>query len=550
MKTPLALILALPFVALSAERSVTPELLARTAEWQSRYPDSAPHWLTPDELGRMDEIGRDFTPTTPPPGDLRAVAEFDPMESVLVRYPFGIPVTLIRLMSQHSRVTTIVSGSSQESTVRSLYTAQSVNLANCDFLYASSNSWWTRDYGPWFVCMSDSALAVVDFPYNRPRPADDEIPIEVGDMYNLPVFGMDLSHTGGNYMVNGCGQAASSDLVLEENPGLTAAEVDTLMAHFLGVEEYYKLPDPNNTYIDHIDCWGKFLAPDKVLIRQVPTSHAQYDEIEETADWFVTHNCSWGYPWRVYRVQTPSNQPYTNSLILGQHVYVPIMSSSYDNAALAVYETALPGYTVHGILSEGAGGGWESTDALHCRTRGIADREMLRIAHQPLFGEQAGNPVIQAEVHSLGNHTLISDSVYVGWRLDGGSWQQTQMQAQPGHLWTATLPANGGTLEYYLRAVDESGRSVSHPIGCAALDPHTCTLLPSGLTAPELQLGVQGITLTLSWTSVAGADHYIVESSSAPYTGFSELATTRDTLLEIERGTGAEAIYYRVRAAE
>ena len=38
----------------------------------------------------------------------------------------------------------------------------------------------------------------------------------------------------------------------------------------------------NNTYIDHIDCWGKYISPTKVLIREVPDNHPQYDMIEET----------------------------------------------------------------------------------------------------------------------------------------------------------------------------------------------------------------------------------------------------------------------------
>ena len=544
----LALLCFLPLSLLAASQTPSPELAARTSEWQSRFPDSAPHWLTPEELGRLDEIGRDFTPTTPPPGELRAVAEYDPMESVLVRYPFGIPLNLIQLMSQHSRVTTIVSSTYQENSVRSTYSSQGVNLDNCDFLHAPTNSWWTRDYGPWFVCMNDSALAVVDFPYNRPRYNDDEIPVEVAAMYSLPVFGMDLVHTGGNYMCNGVSQAASSDLVLEENPGMSAAEADTLMARFLGIEEYYKLPDPNNTYIDHIDCWGKFLAPDKVLIRQVPVSHAQYDEIEETADWFATHNCSWGYPWRVYRVQTPSNQPYTNSLILGQHVYVPIMSSSWDDDALEVYEEALPGYEIHGVLAQGAGGGWESTDALHCRTRGIADREMLRIAHQPLFGERDAYPVIQADLHSLGGHALLADSLYVGWRMDGGAWQQTLLSQDGSASWSATLPASAGELEYFLRAADLSGRTVYHPIGCGPLDPHSCTLLAGGLLAPQVQLQLQGGSLLLSWEAIPGAADYSVESSLLPDQGYTAFQSTADTTLLIPLDSRREMAFFRVRA--
>ena len=48
------------------------------------------------------------------------------------------------------------------------------------------------------------------------------------------------------------------------------------MEDYYGIETYHVVPDPNNTYIDHIDCWGKYLSPTKVLIREVPNSHPQF----------------------------------------------------------------------------------------------------------------------------------------------------------------------------------------------------------------------------------------------------------------------------------
>ena len=61
-------------------------------------------------------------------------------------------------------------------------------------------------------------------------------------------------------------------------------------------------------------------------------------------DYFENIPNSYGEPWQIFRAYTPSNQPYTNSLILNEKVLVPIMNSSWDDDALAVYEDALPGY--------------------------------------------------------------------------------------------------------------------------------------------------------------------------------------------------------------
>ena len=48
------------------------------------------------------------------------------------------------------------------------------------------------------------------------------------------------------------------------------------------------------------------------------------------------------------------------------------MNSSWDDEALAVYQEALPDYEILGFTSSG-GSSWQSTDALHCRVKGIPD---------------------------------------------------------------------------------------------------------------------------------------------------------------------------------
>ena len=180
------------------------------------------HEMSPEEALNKGSIGKAFVETPPPFANIRNVAEFEPMEGALVRYPFGIPYPLIAEMSQNTIVWTIANGASAIATVTTNYTSNGVNLANCRFINANSNSYWTRDFGPWFIQYSDSnyirQTAIVDFPYNRPRPLDDEIPKIVADSLNLPWFGMNVIHTGGNYMTSGMGKSTSTDLTVVENP--------------------------------------------------------------------------------------------------------------------------------------------------------------------------------------------------------------------------------------------------------------------------------------------------------------------------------------------
>lgn len=441
---------------------------------QDKKPVTLKYYMDENELKLKHLIGKDFVPTDPPTGIIREIAEFESMQAVLVRYPFGIPIALIKEMAADCKVTTIVANASEETTVRNQYTTAGVNLANCNFIHAPSDSYWTRDYGPWFVTYGNRQVGIVDFPYNRPRPNDDEMPKKVAQQLNIPWFGMNLIHTGGNYMNAKYDVGASTTLIWDENPGLSQTQVFNYMHDYMGLDQYIVVQDPNNTYIDHIDCWSKFLDVDKILIRKVPNTHAQYDEIEAVVTYFQTLTSPYGTPYKIFRVNNPQNQPYTNSLILNHKVFVPIMSSSWDDSALAVYRAAMPGYNVIGVIGNPSTP-WESTDALHCRTRGIADIQLLDIKHMPLLGNQPiqNDYTINACIRPFSGTTLIADSVILYYQINDGGYYATTMTAQNDSDYFGTIPGQiqGTKISYYLFAKDAAGKKAYHPF-IGAPDPH------------------------------------------------------------------------------
>ena len=107
---------------------------------------------------------------------IRQPAEFERIESVLIRYPFCLPYELIAEMAEDIKVITIVASESEMNFVENLYLDNNVNIDHISYLFAPSDTGWTRDYGPWFVFNKTSfELEVVDFEYNRPRLNDDNI---------------------------------------------------------------------------------------------------------------------------------------------------------------------------------------------------------------------------------------------------------------------------------------------------------------------------------------------------------------------------------------
>jgi len=429
--------------------------------------------------------GTRFTETNPPVAPVRPVAEFEPASDVLIRYPLGIPVSLVAQLANTAHVICIVASSSQ-SAAASAFSAAGTNMANVSFMNASTDSYWTRDFGPWFVFDGNDQYGLVDFVYNRPRPNDNLIPQTFANLYGLNYYGMNLQQTGGNYMADGIRAAMQTTLVYEENSN-NQTNVNTKMHDYLGIDSYHVVEDPNNTYIDHIDCWAKLLAPDKVMVRSVPQSHAQYSAIEAAANYFTTHNCSWGYPYRVYRVNTPSNQPYTNSLILNKKVFVPTVGGSYDTAALQSYRDAMPGYEVIGV-TQSSSAPWESTDALHCRTHEIPDKNMLYISHIPKHGTVAwaDSLTFDVQLRAYSNQPLYADSLFISYKINSGTWQRSYLQSQTGVNYLGVLSgyAPGDTIRYFVHAADQSGHSYDHPV-YASLDPHVF-VLPGDQQAPVI----------------------------------------------------------------
>ncbi|MDT8393161.1 MAG: agmatine deiminase family protein [Bacteroidales bacterium] len=450
------------------------------------------HYLSEEEMKLPHDNIKNFVPTDPPAPPVRMVAEYEHMQSVLVRYPFGIPTALIVEMSQDCNVTTLVSSQSQQNTVTSIYQGSGANMNNIDFIQAPTDSYWTRDYGPWFVIDGNGNFGVCDFPYNRPRPNDDEVPVEVAAYLGIDLYGMPLEQTGGNWMCTGIKQGASTDLVWDENPGMSHTEIQQMVDDYLGVEQYHVLPDPLGEYIKHIDCWGKYLGMNKVLIGSVLESDPRYDDFEYVADYFANTISDWGVPYEVFRVYTPGyypNTPYTNSLILNRKVFVPITGSPYDADALAVYEEAMPGYEVIGVMYDG----WENTDALHCRAKGIADIEMLYIRHIPLLGDiqMQDQYEITASITNYSGSPLYADSVLLYYKTDG-AYQPVQMTPQLGNNYKGIIPfqEEGTEVSYYIFAADESGKRSTHPF-IGTPDPHVFTVvqnLPGIVSFPDTLL--------------------------------------------------------------
>ncbi|MBQ5857331.1 MAG: agmatine deiminase family protein [Bacteroidales bacterium] len=441
-------------------------------------------YLSEEEM-YMTVTNRGFEETAPPSGEVRFPAEYEPMQAVMIVYPLGIPLELVREMAEDCKVITVVSSNNQFFAETDFISA-GVNMDNVEFLNAKTDSYWIRDFGPWYI-FDGKEPAIVDNKYNRPRPNDDNLPGSFAKYWDIPMYGMNVVHTGGNMMQDGFGVGVSDDIVITESVanGITEDQVYERMKAYLGIDPYHVTIDPQGDYIAHVDCWGKFLAPDKIVLARVPKLNPRYEYYEEVADYFATTNCSWGYPYKIYRIDIPGNgiiSPYTNSLILNKKVLVPMGAySTFNEKALAVYREAMPGYEVIGIENKNAFNGWLNTDALHCRTRGVMDFDMLYIDHRDvLFGEYEwqDSMAVTSKVIAYSGAELKQDSILVYYSIDNADYQSVKMQpTENADEYVAYIKGykKGSKVNYYVFAADESGRNRQQPM-FGKLEPHSFTI--------------------------------------------------------------------------
>ncbi len=463
-----------------------------------------PIWETPEELAvRHLFLPPESFSDPPPTPPIRNVGEFEPCTGALIRYPLGIPYSVIHEITEDVTLHVIVSSASQQTAINN-FVANGVNMAQVEWVVAPNNSIWTRDYGPWFVFDGTGQQVILDHYYNRPtRPNDNVIPIVLGQLWNIPVVTHDLWHTGGNYMTEGHGLSYSSDLVWNENLGMTHAQIAQFMFDYYGVDAYNVLPDISPSGIHHIDTWGKLLDEETVLMKQVDPTHADYARIEANATTVAMLTNKYGRPFRVVRVYCPpipsgNVASYTNSLILNNKVLVPTFNRPVeDEAALQVYRDHMPGYEVLGFTYSG----WLTDDALHCRVMNIFDRYLLRVDHNPVQEAVAGVAVpVSVFIDDRSESGLDMAGTALHWRTNGEpDYHLIQLVAEPEPDWyVAEIPAQpaGTQIEYYVTALDRTGRSAARPRpapaavyrfsveGPAATDAAIATPLGLALAAP------------------------------------------------------------------
>jgi agmatine/peptidylarginine deiminase len=422
---------------------------------------------------------------TPPSSPVRTIGEWEELQGLLIVWTSyqSMLKEIVRAAKQECRV---YIATNNPSSVIAYLANNGIDTVNVTMLNIPFNSVWCRDYGPWSAYTNDvDSLITIDWIYNRPRPLDDAVPGHLSTQLNSPLYETvaapdNLIHTGGNFMSDGFGTGFSSNLVVDENPGLTLAAIDTIMKSYMGIHRYIKMPTLPYDDIHHIDMHMKLLDEETLLVGEYPPGIADGPQIEANLQYVLANfNSIYGTPYRVIRIPMPADNglyphnggdyfTYANSSFINKTLIVPTYNVPEDSIALNIYREALPGYTVTGINSLSS---ISALGALHCITKELGTSDPLLISHQRL--QDTYNTINPYPIVAMIKHRSGIQQAMLHWRSDTtlpyNVVPMNPVTGMPGNF-SADIPAQpvGTNIYYYVQAQSVSGKIQVRPMPAPA----------------------------------------------------------------------------------
>jgi agmatine deiminase len=304
---------------------------------------------------------------------------------------------VVRHLTAGERVRILVGNAAIEKRARILLRRVGADLGQVDFFRAGTDRSWTRDYCPLFVANAAGAVAMTNWRFNgwakypnhrRDDAVNDLIArrrrirqwapaVKVGGKPWRVVL------EGGAIDVNGAGTLLATeecllDPVQARNPGMSRAEVEAVLAAYLGVRKVLWLGRGivgDDTH-GHVDDLARFVDETTVVVaEETDPSDDNHALLRENQERLKRMTLADGRPVRVRTLPMPAPlfldgvrlpASYANFYIGNAVVIVPTFNDPADRQALDILAGLFPTRKVVGIhavdLVWGLG-------TLHCMTQ-------------------------------------------------------------------------------------------------------------------------------------------------------------------------------------
>ncbi|MDP7004860.1 MAG: agmatine deiminase family protein, partial [Phycisphaerales bacterium] len=253
------------------------------------YPEgeNIPKHLTKQELKyiQSNPIVAPRGVTSPPVGPIRCVAEYEPMDGILLAWEGYSSI----VAEMAARITTVgeadavivIDQSNEQSQALSQISSYGGDTDRVKFYYRTVDTVWIRDYGPRYIYEGD-CRAIVDHTYNRPRPNDNALNGHFAEEVGHALYELPLVHGGGNFHLNGIDERGwSTELILNENGGMSEAEIRGYWQDYQNLNVTITDAFPTSVdYTQHIDMWMCWASDSTCIISDWPNdSGSTQDQI-------------------------------------------------------------------------------------------------------------------------------------------------------------------------------------------------------------------------------------------------------------------------------
>ncbi|MBZ0172774.1 MAG: agmatine deiminase family protein [Phycisphaerales bacterium] len=300
-----------------------------------------------------------------PAGLVHCVAEYEPMEGILMAYEgsAGWRVILDQMAAEittvgDANVYVMCDTASEQATARNAMVARGADTNRVFTYVRTTDSIWIRDYGPRYIYEGNGGpngdlgvRSIVDHTYNRPRPNDNLLSDYWSSIRSEPQYQIPLVHGGGNYHLSAAGDSYSTRLIANENGFLSEGDIIQLWRDCQNLET--TITDPLPSSVDstqHIDMWMQILGDDAVVIADYPlASGSTHDQV---CDAQAVQMAADGYTvTRVENIGNPfaTHYTFTNVVMCNDIVLLPEydnIPASYSANALAAWQAAAPDKTI------------------------------------------------------------------------------------------------------------------------------------------------------------------------------------------------------------
>jgi agmatine deiminase len=343
---------------------------------------------------------------TPAELGFRTPAEWEPHEATWLAWPHHRPdwpgkftpipwvyAEIVRHLHRSERVRIVVDDASVEKRARRILTQAGVDLAWVEFSPIATDRVWTRDFGPLFVTSDQGEVALTDWQFNAWAKysnwqRDDAVPEQIRAALKLRAWqpqagGRRVVLEGGSIDVDGQGLLLTTEECLlspvqERNPGLNRADLEKVLADYLGIRKVLWLGQGiagDDTH-GHIDDLARFVAPSTVVaVVEDNPADVNYEPLQENLRRLKGLTDLHGQPLRV--IPLPMPEPlffrgqrlpasYANFYIANERVLVPTFNDPKDRLALNILAEVFPDRTVVGIHAVDLVWGFGT---LHCLTQ-------------------------------------------------------------------------------------------------------------------------------------------------------------------------------------